>query len=106
LVQRAPAEAITPGASVTLALRPENIALANEEAAAHGENRLRGRIIRKTYFGAVLAFHVDAGPAGQLIVHVPGRREGFGYEAGQTVWLHWPEDATVIVGSEDPQRDN
>lgn len=100
LLQRATSDAIPANASVALALRPENIALAAEEASARGENRLRGRVIRKTYFGSVLALHIDAGPVGQLIVHVPGRREGFGYEPGQAVWLHWGAEATVIVASE------
>jgi ABC-type Fe3+/spermidine/putrescine transport system ATPase subunit len=100
LLHRSPA-AIPPGTAVTLALRPEKITLADDGAAAKDENRIRGRIARRTYFGSVLALHVDAGPLGELIMHVPAWRSGTRSEAGETVWLLWPDDAAVIVTDDD-----
>jgi len=100
LLQRSPAM-VPPGTAVTLALRPEKITLADDGAAAKDENRIRGRIARRTYFGSVLALHVDAGPLGELIVHVPAWRSGARSEAGETVWLLWPDDAAVIVADDD-----
>ena len=92
---------VPPGTSVTLALRPEKIGLADDGVPAKDENRIRGRITRRTYFGSVLALHVDAGPVGELIVHAPAWRSGARCEAGETVWLLWPDDAAVIVAEDD-----
>jgi putative spermidine/putrescine transport system ATP-binding protein len=95
---------VAAGARVTLALRPEKIALLDRPAAEGDGNAVPARITRTSYFGSVLEVEADAGPLGLLIATLPAWRNQRRYEAGQSVWLAWPEDAAVIVavdGAED-----
>jgi putative spermidine/putrescine transport system ATP-binding protein len=84
------------GDRVTLALRPERIAFTGDGQAA-GANRVPGRIVRVTYFGAEVDAIVDAGAAGLLTVRSDAWRMKRHLDAGQTVEVAWPADAAVIV---------
>jgi putative spermidine/putrescine transport system ATP-binding protein len=97
LRQRAPADAVASGATVMLALRPEKIGLGTDAAAAKDENCVQARVIRTNYFGSMLELRVEAGTLGQLTVRAPAWRNESRYEEGQTIRLHWTEDAAVIV---------
>jgi len=101
LCHRGPTPSVKPGASITFALRPEKIEVSRNAAQPANGNGLPGRIKGMTYFGPVLELHVDAGPAGELTVHVPAWRHELQYRAGEPVWLTWPEDAAVIVTGDD-----
>ena len=104
LRQAAGGAAVATGARITLALRPEKIALLERPAADAAGNAVPARITRTSYFGSVLEVEADAGPLGRLIATLPAWRNQRRTEAGQSVWLAWPEDAAVIVavdGAED-----
>jgi putative spermidine/putrescine transport system ATP-binding protein len=95
--QRAGAAAIAPGARITLALRPEKIGLAASADEATNVNKLKTVVRTVTYLGSMLELHLDAGPAGNMIVHAAAWRNESKYSAGRSAWIHWPEDAAVIV---------
>jgi ABC-type Fe3+/spermidine/putrescine transport system ATPase subunit len=82
---------------VTLALRPEKIGLAPGPENAASANKLPAKIRDVTYYGAVMEIRCDSGPLGDLLVQAPAWRNEQRYVVGQSVWLHWPDDAAVIV---------
>ncbi|MFO1059930.1 MAG: ABC transporter ATP-binding protein [Dongiaceae bacterium] len=102
------AAGVAAGARVTLALRPEKIALLDRPPADAAGNAVPARILRTSYYGSVLEVQADAGPLGALIATLPAWRNDHRHAAGQSVWLAWPEDAAVIVavdGAEDKGAD-
>jgi putative spermidine/putrescine transport system ATP-binding protein len=84
-----------PGDLVTLALRPERIAIApqGDDAA----NRLAARITRVTYFGSEVEMVAEAGDAGLLTIRSDAWRMKRHLAEGQTIELGWSADAAVIV---------
>jgi putative spermidine/putrescine transport system ATP-binding protein len=84
-----------PGDAVTLALRPERIAISPRGDDA--DNRLTARIVRVTYLGSEVEVVADAGDAGMLTVRTDAWRMKRHLEVGQPVELGWPADAAVIV---------
>ena len=97
LTQKAPANAPAPGNEIELALRPEKIEIATSPKGAAMANAARSRIKRLTYFGAMLEITADAGGIGELTVQIAAWRREQAFNVDQTVWLHWPDDAAVIV---------
>ncbi|MFO1088411.1 MAG: ABC transporter ATP-binding protein [Hyphomicrobiales bacterium] len=85
------------GEAVTLALRPERIALVRGQARHGDVNRIEGTIARLTFYGPEVELVVDAGAAGLLTVKSDAWRNRRYLEIGQTVELGWPEEAAVIV---------
>ncbi|MGI9488435.1 MAG: ABC transporter ATP-binding protein [Geminicoccaceae bacterium] len=104
LAQKAPADAPAPGDAIELALRPEKIEIATSPKGATVANVVESRIKRLTYFGAMLEITADAGALGQLTVQIPAWRREDSFEIEQTVWLHWLDDAAVIVTRPENQR--
>ena len=92
-----PVDAPAPGDAIELALRPEKIAIATSPEGATMANVVESRIKRLTYFGAMLEITADAGDIGELTVQIAAWRREQAFNVDQTVWLHWPDDAAVIV---------
>ena len=97
LRQQASNSAPKPGENIQLALRPEKIGIATTPEEVMEANRLESSIQRLTYFGAVLEIVADAGDIGDLTVQIQAWRRDQTFETGQTIWLHWADDAAVIV---------
>ncbi len=104
LQQRSPADPPALGDPIELALRPEKIGLAITQDEATEANRVECYIKRLTYFGAVLEVVADAGGMGDLTVQMPAWRQENSFDIGQTVWLHWSDDAAVIVTTAKQQN--
>jgi putative spermidine/putrescine transport system ATP-binding protein len=105
LWQRAPAGPIERRGAITLALRPEKIGLASGPENAASANKLPARIRDVTYYGAIMEIRCDGGPLDELIVQAPAWRNEQRFCVGETVWLHWPEDAAVVVHRDiEPNR--
>jgi spermidine/putrescine transport system ATP-binding protein len=71
------------GKSVTLAIRPENVAICAEGDA---QASLPGRVTNLVYFGAGTNIHVDAGPGGEIVA----RTSAPGVAVGDRVGLVLP----------------
>jgi spermidine/putrescine transport system ATP-binding protein len=88
-----------PGAgSVTLALRPERLALHRDgEHIPDGRNRIKARIARRTYFGDVYFYDVDAGLGELLEVKEENRPEIGTHDVGDEVVVSWALEASNLV---------
>lgn len=84
--------------AVTLALRPERLALhgAGDEAS-EGRNVLKARISRRTYYGDVYFYEVDAGFAEPLEVKEENRPDIGTHEVGDEVTVSWRTEAANLV---------
>jgi putative spermidine/putrescine transport system ATP-binding protein len=100
LWQRDTAASVARRGPITLALRPEKIGLAPGPENAASANKMPARIRNVTYYGAVMEIRCDSGPLGDLLVQAPAWRNEQRYFVGQSIWLHWPDDAAVIVHSD------
>jgi putative spermidine/putrescine transport system ATP-binding protein len=86
------------GDGVTIAVRPENIAL----AADHGENRLSGQVMRDSYHGSVRRIDIAIGNQ-TIIAHVPVRR--CGVKLGEKLSVSWhASDARALTSEPSPRR--
>ncbi|MFG1465489.1 ABC transporter ATP-binding protein [Xanthobacter sp. DSM 24535] len=85
------------GQPVTIAVRPENLSV----TANHGENSVRGTIVRESYHGAVRRLDVDVNGC-TIVAHIPVRRCVAGI--GEMLELSWPAECTRILprGSRQP----
>jgi spermidine/putrescine transport system ATP-binding protein len=84
---------------VTLALRPERLILhALTDQVPEGQNRLPARIARRTYFGDVYYYDVDAGLDNPLEVKEENRPDLAVHEVGDEVVVSWhPEAANLVI---------
>ena len=86
------------GEGVTIAVRPENIALATD----NGENQLSGRVMRDSYHGPVRRIDVAVGNQ-TIIAHVPVRR--CGVKLGEKLSVSWhASDARALTNGEPERR--
>jgi len=99
LRQDAPGHHLAPGAAVTLALRPEKVAVSALRDAGDS-NVLLGRVASVTYLGSMLEVEIETEAAGPLVAQLNAWRNTASLEPGQPVQLEWAADAAVIV-SED-----
>lgn len=86
------------GARVSIAVRPEKIKIAKSEPASG--IRLQGQVRDVAYYGDTSHVLVEAADGLSLSVNVQNetRRGGAGVERGQSVWVHWaPEDSIVLA---------
>lgn len=85
---------VTPGSSLSLALRPEKLRLS---AGPDGQsNSVPADITRVTYEGA--DYHVRATtPLGSMQAIVPSGLGGIEPAPGSKVWLTWADDAAVVL---------
>jgi len=86
------------GENVTLAIRPERFELYDiDEPISEGLNRVRGRVIRRTYYGDVFYYDVDCG-AGVVVEVKEENRPGIEqYEMGEEAFVVWHPDAAAVV---------
>lgn len=84
---------------VTLALRPERLTLHHGgDQVPDGRNRLRARIARRTYFGDVYFYEVDAGLDHPIEVKEENRPDLQIHEVGDEVVVSWhPEGANLVT---------
>jgi len=83
---------------LTLALRPERLILhAPGDPVPEGRNRLPARIARRTYFGDVYYYDVDAGLEQPLEVKEENRPDLAVYEVGDEVVVSWHPEAANLV---------
>jgi len=87
------------GNQVTLALRPERLALYDlDEAIPAGHNRVKARVTRRLYYGDVYFYDVDAGIGTEIEVKEENRPGVELYDVGEEAYLVWnPEAANVVL---------
>jgi spermidine/putrescine transport system ATP-binding protein len=84
--------------SVTLALRPERLAIHRaSDPPSPGRNHMKARITRRTYFGDVYFYDVDAGFDQPLEVKEENRPEIGTHDVGVEVTVSWTPDAANLV---------
>ena len=94
----APAPWAAAGAWVSVAVRPENISLADGDAA----NRISGRIARRTYLGDLLQYHVVLPGEREVVCQMQNERNGRSHrEVGETVDLAWDESSALVLAEDD-----
>ena len=84
--------------SVNLALRPECLAIhSNGELVSSGLNQIKARIVRRTYFGDVYYYDVDAGLGELLEVKEENPPEIGTHDVGDEVVVSWMLEAANLV---------
>ena len=88
----------TQGMAVTVALRPEKIALGREEPAGNF-NKLRGTVKEMSYFGSFTVFLLALSSGALLKVSMANtaRHSEQALTWGDTVWAHWADSAQVVL---------
>jgi len=89
-------EDIGAGESVTVALRPERIVIAEDR----GENRFEGIIEEVIYVGEATKFRVRIGDERFLTVKQPSRLETMQWRRGDRVTLGWRAEDAVVLRSD------
>ena len=91
-------EAPPDGDAVTVALRPEKIAL-GREPAADADNRHEGVVREIAYLGGLSLYRVEL-PSGALLrVSLPNaaRLAGSSFARGERVYLSWPAASAMVL---------
>ncbi len=86
-----------PGASCTVAIRPEKLAIVPEPAEGRSHNTLAGRIVGESYLGGHTILRVEVAPGQVLRVARPNARGTAAVPAGQAVHLAFAPDAAVLL---------
>ncbi len=88
-----------PTGEITLALRPERLALQRVgDETPSGRNRLRAKITRRTYYGDVFYYDVEVGLDEPLEVKEENRPDIERYDVGEEIFVTWrPEAANLVV---------
>jgi spermidine/putrescine transport system ATP-binding protein len=87
-----------PSGPIALALRPERLGLHRDgEVVPPGRNHLRARITRRTYYGDVFYYDVDAGLGTLLEVKEENRPEIGKHDVGDNVVVSWSIEAANLV---------
>ena len=94
----------TEGMAVTVALRPEKIALQRDkpegiEGVEGDFNMVQGQIQEMSYFGSFSVFHLKLASGAMLKVSQANtqRHRDETYTWGDTVWAHWSPSAHVVL---------
>lgn len=83
---------------VILALRPERLVLQRvDDDVPVGRNQLRARIARRTYYGDVFFYDVDAGLEHHLEVKEENRPDVEKFQVGEEVLVTWRPRAANLV---------
>jgi len=85
--------------AVTLALRPERLVLHRlDDTLGDERNRMRARVTRRTYYGDVYYYDIDAGLGDPLEVKEENRPDISVYDIGDEVLVSWrPESANLVT---------
>jgi spermidine/putrescine transport system ATP-binding protein/putrescine transport system ATP-binding protein len=89
------------GAALTVAIRPENLALA---AAPPGGRAVEGVVRARQYLGGRHMLHL-AIPGLHAPVAVALQQAGPDFAPGRTAWLTWNEDAMLLLEADEAPRD-
>jgi spermidine/putrescine transport system ATP-binding protein len=84
---------------VRLVIRPERIGL--EEQGSTGENRLPGMVERVVYVGSTMQVIVNLAHGERLQAWVQNRGNGFAFDQGTPVAVHFPVEALRVLSVED-----
>ena len=82
---------------VTVALRPEKIAIGPADQPLSTENEVAGTIAALSYFGTNFQFRVATGALGDILVTAPAFTCTVEPAEGTQVMLGWNADASVLV---------
>jgi putrescine transport system ATP-binding protein len=95
---RVAGDGLPPGAAVTIALRPEKIALGRTPLSGAG-NRHEGVVREIAYLGGLSLYRVELPSGAVLRVSRPNmaRLAGPDFARGEPVFLSWPDDAGVLL---------
>jgi spermidine/putrescine transport system ATP-binding protein len=101
LLRCAPAAWARRGMWVAVAVRPENVAPANGEAA--GPNRLSGTLVRRTYLGDLVHYHVALAGGREIVVQRQNEQSdpAAQWEVGGPVEVTWDEGSALVVRDEE-----
>ncbi len=90
-------ENLAPGAPVSVAVRPEKLEIAAARPA--DGNAITGRRLAEAYLGDRSHYYVGAaGIAKPIAAAAQNRRRALTADApGETVWVHWPVEAGVLL---------
>jgi putrescine transport system ATP-binding protein len=93
----------TEGMKVTVALRPEKIAVSHDEPQ-HPQgvfNRVRGTVQEMSYFGSFTVYHLKLASGAMLKVATANteRHRDHAPTWGDAVWAHWSDSAHVVLTS-------
>jgi putrescine transport system ATP-binding protein len=86
------------GMAVTVALRPEKIALLRDKP--EGEfNQVQGQVKELSYFGSYTVYHLLLASGAVLKVSLANteRHRDAAPTWGDTVWAHWADTAAVVL---------
>jgi putrescine transport system ATP-binding protein len=87
---------LAPGTEITLAVRPEKIALA--DAPQEAANELRGRVRDVAYRGEASTCRIELKTGKVVRVTLPNAARGAAAPVPEApVWLSWPADAAVVL---------
>jgi ABC-type Fe3+/spermidine/putrescine transport system ATPase subunit len=91
------AETLAPGTPVSVAVRPEKLEIAASRPA--DGNAITGRRLAEAYLGDRSHYYVGAeGIAKPIAAAAQNRRRALTADApGETVWVHWPVEAGVLL---------
>jgi spermidine/putrescine transport system ATP-binding protein len=93
-----PAGSTPSGTEVTLALRPERLALYDlDEEIPPGHNRVKVRVMRRLYYGDVYFYDVDGGIGTEIEVKEENRPGVDLYDVGEEAYLVWSPEAANLV---------
>lgn len=87
-----------PTGHVTLAVRPERFRLHQAgEVVPDGRNQMNGRIVRRTYYGDVYYYDVEAGLAEPIEVKEENRPDVELHDVGDEVTVSWRTESANLV---------
>jgi len=88
---------LTPGATVSVAVRPEKLELAWSRPA--NGNAITGRRLAEAYLGDRSHYYVGAeGLSKPIAAAAQNKQRSLTSGApGETVWVHWPVEAGVLL---------
>ena len=82
-----------------LALRPERLSLSSAPVAG-AENCLPGTVEFASYLGGILEYYVRLTPQDRLMVQAPNRIADAVYTVGDSIHLHWPAAASLVLADD------
>ena len=89
----------TEGMSVSVALRPEKIALSRDAPADAGFNAVQGTVKELSYFGSFTVYHLALASGAKLKIAQANtaRHSDDALTWGDSAWAHWSPSAHVVL---------
>jgi spermidine/putrescine transport system ATP-binding protein len=93
----APAEFARPGMNVSVSVRPERIAPRN--GTSPDINVLTGRLVRQTYLGDLVQYHLSMPGSREIVVQRQNDRDdpAAQWRMGETVDVTWDQNSALVV---------